>query len=505
MFGANTHQQKCKNYFTSSDPHRDIQIFWHIFWQNKPVNAATPFWQTFAVSQRRKYPNATWQAICPTDLKQTCQHTSCSKFSVKPHRCRWWPAHTAHQNHNKLSLKVLSSPASKPWPIPRQSTSCHKCSQQLTKATPPIKAPDSLQRSWANCTPNEHQNINVFMFYHFHIHIDNISMHDLWLTFFLTFFSDISPDISSDISSAFHLTSSSDIISEISMDTSSEIYSDISSDILVWHIFWHFYWHIFWHFFWHSFSHIFWHFFWHFFWHSFLTYLLTFLLTFLSDISSDIPSDNLSDILSDILFWHISDISSHIPSGSWGPVLPTPHVSSPGEVRRCPVRSRAPRLRSGAAHCTLELHVEVRRWQREGRRRRRRRRRRWRRRRKRRTRRRRRAYIKSSNPHLTGGEKSWEWVQHSIENHWFFSMLKNTRMWVSHGNPLIWLKYHWIPTPTNTHFSRCQLSFSPRLLSWRWGSKNWRPVVAGKRNQKPAANYMTSTVLDIYDIKIQDI
>ena len=34
-------------------------------------------------SQRRKYPNATWQAMCPTDLKQACQHTSCSKFSVK--------------------------------------------------------------------------------------------------------------------------------------------------------------------------------------------------------------------------------------------------------------------------------------------------------------------------------------------------------------------------------------------------------------------------------------
>ena len=53
----------------------------------------------------------------------------------------------------------------------------------------------------------------------------------------------------------------------------------------------------------------------------FLTYLLTFLLTF--------------------FFWHISDTSCDISSGGWGPVLPTPL------------------LRSGAAHCNLEVHVDI--------------------------------------------------------------------------------------------------------------------------------------------------
>ena len=41
--------------------------------------------------------------------------------------------------------------------------------------------------------------------------------------------------------------------------------------------------------------------------------------------------------------------------------MPSPLQSSPVEARRCPVRSRAPRLRSGAAHCNLEPAVEVRR------------------------------------------------------------------------------------------------------------------------------------------------
>ena len=122
--------------------------------------------------------------------------------------------------------------------------------------------------------------------------------------------------------------------------------------------------------------------------------------------------------------------------------MPSPLGRSPGEVRRCPVRFRAPRLRSGAARCNLEPAVEVRRcplqsgarysgpalptalWRSmltsgeedgedvcQGR--------------KKKEGRRRTSYIKSNNPHLTGGEKhektsirptDWSWVDQRTFN-----------------------------------------------------------------------------------------
>ena len=195
---------------------------------------------------------------------------------------------------------------------------------------------------------------------------------------------------------------------------------------------------------------------------SFLAYILIFFsgifLAFrniLSGISYDILSDIFSDILSgissDILSGISSDILSRIfshilpvevqqcplRSGSrgWGPAVPTAIWKSrlksgsahcdlevAVEVRQCPLRfgSRGwgpavptaiwkSRLRSGSAHWDLELAVGVRQcplgsgargrgpavptgiWTA---------RRRWRRRRRRRT-----ALIKSNNPHLAGGEK----------------------------------------------------------------------------------------------------
>ena len=187
------------------------------------------------------------------------------------------------------------------------------------------------------------------------------------LTYFLTFFSDIFSDLFLWHSFltyflTYLLTFLSDIsfdcLSDISSHILSRVSSDIPSDIL---------------------SGIF--------WHSFLTYFLTFLSWhffldissgilsgILSDISSgilsDISFDILSGIFSDILF----DISSFFFSGGWVPALPTPLGCSPVEVRRCPLRSGAPRwgpalptaiwsslLRSGAAHCDLELPVEIRR------------------------------------------------------------------------------------------------------------------------------------------------
>ena len=114
------------------------------------------------------------------------------------------------------------------------------------------------------------------------------------------------------------------------------------------------------------------------FWHSFLTYLPT------------------------SFFWLVRSGAVHSARElcRWGPTLPAPLGSSPGEVRRCPLRSWAPgwgpalptaicglQLRSGAAHCNILLAKMTA---------------------KRRTtqrRRRRTALIKSNNPHLTGGEK----------------------------------------------------------------------------------------------------
>ena len=65
-----------------------------------------------------------------------------------------------------------------------------------------------------------------------------------------------------------------------------------------------------------------------------------------SDILSGISSDILSDILSGILSGISSDILSDIFSSRWGPAVPTAIWKS--------------RLRSGSAHCDLEVAVEVR-------------------------------------------------------------------------------------------------------------------------------------------------
>ena len=158
----------------------------------------------------------------------------------------------------------------------------------------------------------------------------------------------------------------------------------------IWHIFWHSIWHSIWHIFWHSIWHIFWHSIWHIFWHSVWH-----------------------------IFWHsiwpLRSGSAHcdlevavevrqcpLRSGSrgWGPAVPTGIWSS--------------RWRSGSAHWDLELAVEVRQcplgsgargggpavptgiWTARRRRTRRRRMRR----------RRRTALTKSNNPHLAGGAKN---------------------------------------------------------------------------------------------------
>ena len=160
---------------------------------------------------------------------------------------------------------------------------------------------------------------------------------------------------------------------------------------------------MFWHIFWHSIWHIFWHSIWHMFWHS---------------------------------IWPLRSGSAHwdlelavevrqcpLLSGSrgWGPAVPTAtwksRLRSGSAHCDLEVAVGKSRLRSGSAHWDLELAVEVRQcplgsgargggpavptgiWTA-----RRRTRRRWRRRR----RRRRTALIKSNNPNLAGGEKTFD-------------------------------------------------------------------------------------------------
>ena len=149
--------------------------------------------------------------------------------------------------------------------------------------------------------------------------------------------SGISSGVSSGISSGILSGKSSDILSGISSGILSDILSGISSDM---------------------FSGI-------------LSGISSDILSdissdILSGISSDILSGISSDILSDILSGILSGISSDILSDIFSHILPV-------EVRQCPLRSGSrgwgpavptaiwkSRLRSGSAHCDLEVAVEVR-------------------------------------------------------------------------------------------------------------------------------------------------
>ena len=247
-------------------------------------------------------------------------------------------------------------------------------------------------------------------------HISSIS-YDILSGISSGILSGISSGIFSDILSGILSGISSDILSGVSSDILSDILSGIYFDIFFWNIF------------------------------GVQNILSGISYDILSDIFSDILSGISSDILSGISSDILSRIFSHIlpvevqqcplRSGSrgWGPAVPTAIWKSrlksgsahcdlevAVEVRQCPLRfgSRGwgpavptaiwkSRLRSGSAHWDLELAVGVRQcplgsgargrgpavptgiWTA---------RRRWRRRRRRRT-----ALIKSNNPHLAGGEK----------------------------------------------------------------------------------------------------
>ena len=185
----------------------------------------------------------------------------------------------------------------------------------------------------------------------------------------------------------------------------------------------------------------------------FLTYFLTYLLTFFlayclttlsdilsgisSDILSDVSSGILSDISSDILSGILSDMLSDIFSNKSFRILfltvvlrPSAAHSArklPVEVRRCPLRSGAPRwgrrcpLRLGFPRWGPALPTAMKSWRKgwqlrpgnvHGNEKRRRRRRR----RSRDEEEEETALIKSNNPHLTGGTKQqwsgeiYDWI-----------------------------------------------------------------------------------------------
>ena len=186
---------------------------------------------------------------------------------------------------------------------------------------------------------------------------------------------------------------------------------------MFWQTFWHFIWHTFWHSIWHTFWHSIWQIFWHMFWQTFWHFIWH---TFWHSI------------------WPLRSSGAHwarqVPG--WGPAVCTELGRSQVEVQRCALSWEGPRLRSSGAHwagkvpgwgpavrtelgrsqvevqqCALswevgeELGEELARrkwrwklmqtWSRRN----------WRRRRRRR-RRRTTALIKSSYPHLAGGEKN---------------------------------------------------------------------------------------------------
>ena len=136
----------------------------------------------------------------------------------------------------------------------------------------------------------------------------------------------------------------------------------------IWQTFWHFIWHTFWHSIWHIFGHFFWHSIWHIFWHSdissdILAYLLTFCLAYLlTFFLTFFLAFYLAYLLTFYLtFFPLRSGSAHcdlevavevrqcpLRSGSrgWGPAVPTAIWKSG--------------LRSGSAHWDLELTVEVR-------------------------------------------------------------------------------------------------------------------------------------------------
>ena len=163
---------------------------------------------------------------------------------------------------------------------------------------------------------------------------------------------------------------------------------------ILWHMFWHIFWHIFWHsiwqIFWHSIWHIFWHSIWHIFWHSIWH---IFWHIFWHSIWHSIWH----------IFWHsiwpLRSGSAHcdlevavevrqcpLRSGSrgWGPAVPS-DLEVAVEVRQCPLGRLCP-LGSGARGGGPAVPTGI--WT------------------ARRRRRRRTALIKSNNPHLAGGEKN---------------------------------------------------------------------------------------------------
>ena len=141
------------------------------------------------------------------------------------------------------------------------------------------------------------------------------------------------------------------------------------------------YWQIFWHSIWHIFWHSIWHISWHFIWHLaylltfYLAYLLTFflayLLTFcLAYLLTFFLTFFLAFYLAYLLTFYLTSFLTFFPLRSGSAHC---DLEVAVEVRQCPLRSGSrgwgpavpiatwkSRLRSGSAHCDLQLAVEVR-------------------------------------------------------------------------------------------------------------------------------------------------
>ena len=156
---------------------------------------------------------------------------------------------------------------------------------------------------------------------------------------------------------------------------------------MFWHIFWHsiwqIFWHSIWHIFWHIFWHILWHSIWHIFWHIYLAFYLAYLLAFylanllafyltfyLAYLLTFFLTFFLAFYLAYLLTFYLTSFLTFFPLRSGSAHC---DLEVAVEVRQCPLRSGSrgwgpavptgiwsSQLRSGSAHWDLELAVEVR-------------------------------------------------------------------------------------------------------------------------------------------------
>ena len=297
------------NYFTSSDPHRDI-ILKHI--RHK-------FWHSFRPSVSRFHQNYPLLLVPSPGSGSSSDHCDLSSQTDS----NWLSLCLIQNNFRRLGVSRRLGA----WKLSFERYKTIWLSK-YSGGYVSLQAPRRLEF-------NRDRSIETFFVTFLRAYLltsfsdissDILFWHIFWhlfwqpiLTFFLTFFSDISSDIlcwhnfwHSFWHSFWHifwhscliflLTYVLTVLSDIFLTFLLTLPLTYPFDILVWHMFWHFYWHSFWRIFWHScltyfvtsfsgifFDILFWHIFWHSFWRSVLTYFLALLWHFFWHI-----------------FWHIT-------------------------------------------------------------------------------------------------------------------------------------------------------------------------------------------------------